>query len=199
MCLFFDNRVVIGEEQAGSRAGYSTNNHTFVLNFIIDFYKQLGIPLYCAFIDYKKAFDLINRAILWQKLISEHVNGNIIRILYNLYDQAKSCVKKGGKISDFFKCNAGVRQAENLSPLLFAIYLNDFEKFLKKHYFGLTHISIAVKRELSDDDIELYVKLFVLLYADDTIVLAESELELQAALNAVSVYCKDNDLTISLL
>lgn len=198
LSLFFDNRVVLGEEQAGFRSGYSTNDHSFVLNFIIDFYKQLGIPLYCAFIDYKKAFDLINRAILWQKLISEHVNGNIIRILYNLYDQAKSCVKKGGKISDFFKCNAGVRQGENLSPFLFAVYLNDFERFLRKYYFGLTHVSIAVKRELSDNDIELYVKLFVLLYADDTIVLAESELELQAALNAVSVYCKDNDLTVSL-
>ena len=198
LSMFFENRVVIGEEQAGFREGYSTYDHTFVLSFIIDFYKQLGVPLYCAFIDYKKAFDLIERAALWQKLISEHVNGNIIRVLYNLYDQAKSCVKKGGKLSDFFKCNAGVRQGENLSPLLFAIYLNDFEKFLKKHYFGLTHISLAVKRELSDDDIELYVKLFVLLYADDTIVLAESELELQAALNAVSVYCNDWHLTVNL-
>lgn len=198
LSMFFENRVVLGEEQAGFRSGYSTLNHSFVLNLLIDFYKQMGIPLYCAFVDYRKAFDLIDRPALWQKLISEHVNGNIIRVIYNLYDQAKSCVKKGGKLSEFFRCNAGVRQGENLSPLLFAIYLNDFERFLKKHYFGLTHVSIAIKRELGDDDIELFVKLFALLYADDTIVLAESEAELQAALNAVSVYCNDWHLTVNL-
>ena len=198
LSTFFDNRVVLGEEQGGFREGYSTTNHSFVLLFIIDYYRQLGLPLYAAFIDYRKAFDLIVRACLWQKLIAENVNGNFIRVLYNLYDQAKSCVKKGGKISDFFKCTAGVRQGENLSPLLFAIYLNDFEAFLKKHYFGLTHISLAAKRELSDDDVELFFRLFVLLYADDTIVLAESELELQSALNASSIYCRDWGLTVNL-
>ena len=37
---------------------------------------------------------------------------------------------------------------------------------------------------ISDDDIEVYLKLYLFLYADDTIIMAESECELQAALNA---------------
>ena len=119
-------------------------------------------------------------------------------LLYNLYDHAKSCVKKGGEISDFFKCNAGVRQGENLSPLLFALYLNDFERYLSKSYCGLTYFSGLVNRELGDEDIMLFVRLFVLLYADDTIVLAESESELQLALNAACNYCKDWHLTLNL-
>ncbi len=39
----------------------------------------------------------------------------------------KSCVKLNQKTSDTFICNKGVRQGENLSPLLFAIYVNDIE------------------------------------------------------------------------
>ena len=44
----------------------------------------------------------------------------------------------------------------------------------------------------------LFVRLFVLLYADDTIILAESEPELQSALNAACNYCKDWHLTVNL-
>ena len=42
-----------------------------------------------------------------------------------LYRKAKSCVKTGNVCSDYFYCYLGVRQGENLSPVLFAIYLND--------------------------------------------------------------------------
>ena len=49
-----------------------------------------------------------------------------------MYNQAKSCVKHEGNISEFFACNIGVRQQENLSPLLFAMLLNDFETFVSR-------------------------------------------------------------------
>ena len=120
-----------------------------------------------------------------------------MRVIYNLYDQAKSCVKKGGEISQFFVCNTGVRQGENLSPLLFALYLNDFERTLKKDYPGLTTLGMAIKRELSDDDIEFFVRMYILLYADDTIILAESEEELQNALDSAGLYCDRWHLTVN--
>ena len=42
---------------------------------------------------------------------------------------------------------------------------------------------------LSDDDIEVYPEMYQLLYADDTKIMAESECELQVALNAGYHYC----------
>ena len=39
----------------------------------------------------------------------------------------KSCVSFNGDQSGFFPCLRGVRQGENLSPVLFAIFLNDLE------------------------------------------------------------------------
>ena len=98
-----------------------------------------------------------------------------------------------------FTCNIGVRQGENLSPLLFAIYLNDFEQHVSTYYKGLASFSRAVKHHLSDDDVEVFLKLFLLLYADDTIVLAETAEELNDALRAVHDYCQDWKLTANSL
>ena len=95
-------------------------DHVFVLNSIIDIYLQKRKRVYCSFIDYKKAFDLVDRSSLWSKLISHGINGKLMSVIFNLYHHAKSCVRANGKMSDYFTCNVGVRQGENLSPLLFA-------------------------------------------------------------------------------
>ena len=134
---FLDSNRMLGEEQAGFRSTYSTIDHLFVLKTIIDFYLQKRKRLYCAFIDYKKAFDLIDRKFLWFKLLKIGVNGKVLNVVKSLYKCAKSCISVNGAMSEFFSCNVGVRQGENLSPLLFAVYLNDFQEHIAKIYPGL--------------------------------------------------------------
>ena len=146
--------------------------------------------------DYKTAFDSIERISLWGKLISNEINGNIVTVLYNMYNNAKSCVKQQTLLSGLFSNNLGVRQGDNLSPLLFAIFLNDFELTLSKKYQGLTKIK-SLSEILSNDDIEFFINMYVLLYADDTLVLAESPSELQLAMHAASEYCEQWDLHIN--
>ena len=50
---------------------------------------------------------------------------------------------------------------------------------------------------LGNNEIEVFFKLYLLLYADDTVILAESKDELQAALNAMYLYCKSLDLEVN--
>ena len=54
-----------------------------------------------------------------------------------MYNQAKSCVITGSDKSKIFDCNIGVRQGENLSPIFFALFLNDFEEFIRGKIFFL--------------------------------------------------------------
>ena len=195
LATYAEKNDMIGEEQGGFREGYGTIGHAFVLGSLIEIYKQSHRRLYCAFIDYKKAFDLDDRSSLWTKMLKENVDGKFLKVIYALYDNAKSCVRKGGEISEYFSCNVGVRQGENLSPLLFAIYLNDFEKALQPCYAGLNYI-----KEITEDEFfnfQVLLKLYVLLYADDTVVLAESDYALQMALNAAYSYCKKWKLTVN--
>ena len=51
---FVEDMELIGPEQAGFRSGYSTVDHIFVLNFLIDFYLFRKKRLYACFIDYKR-------------------------------------------------------------------------------------------------------------------------------------------------
>ncbi len=51
---------------------------------------------------------------------------------------------------------------------------------------------------MNDDEIRMYLRLHVLLYANDTTVLAESPLEFLAALHAVFSYCKKWYLTVNI-
>ncbi len=146
--------------------------------------------MYCAFLDYNKTFDTIPRVHLWSKLLASNINGKILDVIRNIYSSAKSYIRHNNISGDPFCCNIGVRQGDNLSPLLFALYINDLQEFLLRAFDGLTRASKYIETYNETNDTVLYLKLLVLLYADDTIIMAESSLELQAALNGLHHYCK---------
>ena len=60
LTLYTDGAGILGEEQAGFREHYSTLDHMFVLNSLIELYLSKRKRIYCAFVDYKKAFDLFS-------------------------------------------------------------------------------------------------------------------------------------------
>ena len=80
---YLESMNVLCEEKAGFRKGYSTMDHVFNLKCLADLYLHRSKRLFCAFIDYRKAFDSVNRLALWQKLLQQNVNG------YSMYDSAK--------------------------------------------------------------------------------------------------------------
>ena len=43
-------------------------------------------------------------------------------------------------ISDYDMCNIWVRQGDNLSPVLFALFINDFTDYVSPAYVGLNHV-----------------------------------------------------------
>jgi hypothetical protein len=195
---FLDSKSGIGTEQAGFRSGFSTMDHIFTVYSIIDYFLSQKQRLYCLFIDYEKAFDKINRTFLWQKLLNTGINGPVLNIIKELYARAKSCVRFNNSQSDLFQCDVGVRQGENLSPLLFAIFLNDLQPFIKEKVQGLSSLADEARDiSMSDTEINLMLKMFILLYADDTVICSESPEELQEALDAMADYCNKWQLKVN--
>ena len=144
--------------------------------------------MYTRFWGLGKAFDSIDRSLLWQKLLSYNINGKVFNIIREIYSKAKSCIRKDNMISNCFMCNIGVRQGDNLSPVLFALFINYLTEYVSTAYGGLNIAQSCYPSIINSEDIVL-LKLFVLLYADDTIILVENEIELQLALNKVYEYC----------
>ena len=107
----------------------------------------------------------------------------IIDIIKNMYEKAKSSVAlTAEKQSEFFTCNIGVRQGVNVSPLLFSIYLQDLKSFISQKCNGLKDIE-NFQNEHLHEEIVTFLKLYILLYADDTVILAENPNDLQASLD----------------
>ena len=126
--------------------------------------------LYCAFIDYKKAFDTVWRSALWHKLVKSGITGKLYNVITNMYSNIKSCVSHNGQLSDYFVSVNGVRQGKNLSPFLFALFINDIEEHLTEN--GCNPIQVT------GADVYTYLKLLVIMYADDTVLFANSKEDL---------------------
>ena len=180
---FLEENDLLRENQAGFRKHYSTVDHIFSLYSLIEILKNEKKKLFCCFVDFSKAFDSVWRFGLWRKLLNTSVNGKFLKVLQNMYAEVKSYVTLKGENSPFFVSNRGVRQGDNLSPVLFCIFLNDLEDHLRaeenegisfEHHNGTT--------------LDL-IKLFVLLYADDTVILGETAEDLQKSIDSFLKYC----------
>ena len=188
---FIEQSKLLGCEQAGFRKHFSTVDHLFTIYGILDILLSKKQRLYCAFLDFEKAFDKVDRAFLWQKLLKQNINGKILKVIQNIYASAKSCVMVNDEMSDFFQVNIGVRQGENLSPILFALFLNDMHDYMSEVMGGLdTVIDTTRLCGLSDEDVNVFMKMFLLLYADDTIIFAETPQKLQSGLDKIKIYCE---------
>ena len=171
------------EAQAGFRAGMSTTDNIFVIHGLVNHMLNNSKKLYCAFVDFTKAFDYVVRDVIWYKLIKIGVRGKLLNVLKSMYANVKSRVKLMNETSDDFECSLGVRQGECLSPFLFAMYLNDLEE--EFHLMGADGIDVHM------------VKLFILLYADDIVIFANSAEGLQRNLNILHNYCQRWKLTVN--
>ena len=114
-----------------------------------------------------------------------------------MYLKAKSCVAINGGQSECFPCHIGVRQGENLSPLMFSIYLADLNNFLASKCTGLDYLN-NIQEALLNDDLTTFLKLYLLMYADDTVLLVETPEDLQTSLNTMKDYCSMFDLEINI-
>ena len=102
-----------------------------------------------------------------------------------------------GSVSSMFQYEVGVRQGKNVSPLLFSIYLSDLNPFLANKNDGLKQFQ-SLASEFLNDRILILLKLHVLLYADDTVLIAVTPENLQKQLDTMGEYCEIWKLCINL-
>ncbi|MES9881385.1 MAG: reverse transcriptase family protein [Sedimenticola sp.] len=186
---FVEENDLLNENQAGFRKQYSTVDHIFLLHSIIELLKKNKKKLYCAFIDFAAAFDSVWRIGVWQKLLSSSINGKLFRLIFNMYKEIKSCVFNESQTSAFFACERGLRQGENLSPIIFSMFLNDLESSLL--------ISGARGLNINYGDEHKWLKLLVLLYADDTLIISEDPVDFQNSLDYFANYCREWKLKVN--
>ena len=180
--LWSDQNGKIVDDQNGFRKKRSTIDQVSSLTNIIETRKKLKQSTFCAFIDFKKAYDFIDRDKLWGRLTHIGVSNKMVKAVKSVYASVSSCVKVNNFYTNWFNVNSRLRQGCPLSPLLFNLYINDLALRIKALGKG-----IDINRE----------NVSILLYADDIVLLSENEDNLQFMLNELNSWCAINNMSIN--
>lgn len=135
LCHFSEKHSVINNEQFGFRKHRSTElalleQKEFILNAFED--KQLALGVY---VDFTKAFDYLNHALLLQKMERYGFRGKTLQLLKSYLGSRKQFVCVNGHSSERKQILSGVPQGSILGPFLFNVYVNDIMNTDKKTKF----------------------------------------------------------------
>ena len=176
LSLHCESNDYLVDEQNGFRSARSCQDHIYVLSSVIKNRKSNGEDTFCAFVDFKKAFDWVPRDLLLYKLSNSFdIHGRLFNTLATIYSSSVAQIRINGMLTEPFDVTSGVKQGDIISPLLFSMYLNDLATGIKNLNCGL--------------DINDY-NLSILLYADDIVLIAPSERALQKMLSYIHKWCK---------
>ena len=123
-----DNFKLINTKQIGFLKGYRTADHLLVLDIIINevFHKHKQ-KLFVAFVDLKKAYDKINRQALIFKLKKRGFSGKYLMSIKAMVENVVQIPKINGKLLPLTVTSTGLKQGDNLSPILFDIFFDDVD------------------------------------------------------------------------
>jgi hypothetical protein len=91
--IWCEQQSIFNDVQFGFRSKRSTTDCVFILHSIIQKVLSNNQSLYCAFIDYEKAFDTIVRDAMWYKLLDIGVSSKMVTMLKSIYEHVSDCVR----------------------------------------------------------------------------------------------------------
>ena len=149
---------LLGEAQNGFRKGRCGADNIFLLNTILWKARAEGVKVHVGFVDVQKAYDSVNRRILWSKLETLGIGGAFLQTLKAMYfDDSIRCTVNGVTTRSVY-LQRGLRQGCSLSPILFALYILGIGEALSTSSDGFSVGNVSISGLLFADDIILVSK-----------------------------------------
>ncbi|KAF2359529.1 Reverse transcriptase domain [Trinorchestia longiramus] len=171
-----EEQRLMAEEQNGFRRDKHDEDNLFDVSEIIERKRKENKKVYLAFLNIENTYDRVDCRGLQDVLRKIGFSVKIVNIVKSLHEDICAVYRLGDLVTGQMRSVRGVRQGCTLSPLLFGLYTEELAVCLRMNGFEL-----KVGEE----------KLSCLLYADDIVVVSESEPELQRMLEIVDGYSRD--------
>ena len=163
-----ENRISKWEEvkekrakgQVGFWPKHSTIDHGIRLRHIVENVWERKEELFCCFVDFKKAFEMVPRDKLWRRMEELEILLQYRVVVHRLYEEVKVKIRTSAGILESFRSDIRVKQGFPLSLALFSLYIDKLEEWLNLQ--GGDGVRLG----------EFVIKL--LLYADDLVLVAKS-------------------------
>ena len=174
---YLENNSLLAKEQHGFRKAHSTVHAIAQLTTHISMKFDAKLPTLAVFIDFKKAFDCVQHPILLEKLSGMNLDESVTDWVRSYLMDRQQRVFANNTYSSYQTIVQGVPQGSVLGPLFYIVYANDLSKIFKNCKFAL--------------------------YADDTVLYTSnrdtvtSVRKLQEDIDALSVWCQENGITVN--
>lgn len=153
---------ILAEYQTGFRRRKSTTDHIFTLRQLMEKYYEYNKDLHILFVDFKEAYDSIDREKLWIALRNYRIPKKIVKLV-KICNQKTFCkVRFMGETSEHFECKISLRQGDALSPVLFNLALEKVIRDIRE-----------------EQEMEIIGVNTLLAYADDIVILGISQKDIE--------------------
>lgn len=176
----------IGEEQGGFRGGRGCVDQAFTLKMLVEKSLERRGKVYGCFLDLEKAYDRIKRGELWRVLEEYGIGGKLGEGIKAFYRNSRMCVRVGGGESEMFRVGRGLRQGCVMSPWLFNIFMDSVCRGMEREGRGVELVERNGRWEVN-----------MILFADDTALLAKSAACLRDLVSEFERVCGEKGLKIN--
>ena len=142
--------------------------------------------MYVCFMDLEKAYDRVDRDILFSVLDNRGVKGGLLKAVKAFYRNSMAGVRLGHKMGELFEVKGGLRQGCVMSPWLFNLYLEEVIRGMNREGRGVRIKYRGVEEVVS-----------VVLFADDAVLMAETEGELGELVEEFRRECEEKGLKVN--
>ena len=172
------------ESQNGFRGGRSCIDAAYTVKLLMEKRVEFNLETHFCFIDFEKAYDRVEREKLFEILRERKIPSSIIQIIKTMYDGTIIRVRLENEMSEYAEINQGLRQGCPASCVTFNIYIDH----ILREWYKTQPKGIAIKGKDC---------LATILFADDQVIMAENEDDLQRAVNNLDIIARRFNMKIS--
>ena len=164
-------------------------DQVFAVRQVCEKYLANGKNVFWAFMDLEKAYDTIDRHGMWQMLRVYGVRGKLLKAVQSFYVDSRARVLVGNDVSEWFPVSVGLRQGCVMSPWLFNIYMDGVVREVNVRVLGKGFGLLSANGGRFEIN--------MLLLADDTALVADSEEKLCRLVSEFGRVCKRRKLRVN--
>ena len=168
------------------RKGRGCMDQIFTFKSLSEKFVEKKREMFVRFMDLEKAYDRVDREKMFRVLHKKGITGGLLEAVKSFYRNSMAGVRVGHKTGDLFEVRGGLRQGCVMSPWLFNLYVDEVIKGMNRGGRGV--------RVRYEGDVE---EVSVLLFADDAVLMAETEERMGELMGEFVRECEDKGLRVN--
>ena len=153
-----EKNKAIKDMQSGGTPKRRVTENIFIFNYLIEKCAKIKKNLFVTSIDFKKAYDSIDRFTMIKVMEDYKISPKIINLIANIYNGDKTALYLNNEMITEVDITTGIRQGCNLSGLLFVLVTYKIIEELNASDFGIKIDNINHSTLFYMDDALLFTK-----------------------------------------